>query len=113
MMRISPALNRMTRRFLYWETRKTGKGINFLIHPNELITEEDLHLKTEKRASNLIAYLLSDVLRRRLKQRNLGENAVQLFKREIAFWADKEYEFKRIKDYDAICFFGEIPGSVR
>ena len=100
MMRISPALNRMTRRFLYWETRKTDKGINFLIHPNELITEEDLHLKTEKRASNYVAYLLSDVLRRKLKQRNLGENAIQLFKREIEFWNNKDYEFKRIKDYD-------------
>lgn len=100
MMRISPFLNRMTRTFLYWETRKTGKGINFLIHPNELITEENLHLKTEKRASNYVAYLLSDVLRRRLKQRNLGEDAVRLFKREIEFWKNKEYEFKRIKDYD-------------
>ncbi len=100
MMRLSPALNRMTRRFLFWETRRTDKGINFLIHPNELITEEDLHLKTEKRAGNFFAYLLSDVLRRKLKQRNLGESAIQLFKREIAFWTDKEYEFIRIKDYD-------------
>ncbi|MBO7089198.1 MAG: polysaccharide deacetylase family protein [Lentisphaeria bacterium] len=100
MMRISPFLNRMTRTFLCWETRKTDKGINFLIHPNELITEEDLHLKTEKRASIHVAYLLSDVLRRRLKQRNLGESAVRLFEREIKFWKNKEYEFKRIKDYD-------------
>ena len=100
MMRISPFLNRMTRTFLYWETRSTSKGINFLIHPNELITEEDLHLKTERRASNYVAYLLSDVLRRRLKQKNLGPKAVQLFKQEIQFWNNKEYEFKRIKDYD-------------
>ena len=57
MMRISPFLNRMTRTFLCWETRKTDKGINFLIHPNELITEEDLHLKTEKRASNYAFHL--------------------------------------------------------
>ncbi len=101
MMRVSPFLNRITRTLLYWETRGTGKGINFLIHPNELITEEDLHLKTEKRASNFIAYLLSDVLRRKLKQRNLGESARQLFKQEILFWKDKDYEFKRIKDYDS------------
>ena len=100
MMRISPALNRMTRRFLSWETRNSVKGINFLIHPNELITEEDLHLKTEKRANNYIAYLLSDVLRRKLKQRNLGVDAIRLFKQEIDFWNKKEYEFKRIKDYD-------------
>ena len=101
MMRVSPFLNRVTRFLLYLETRNTNKGINFLIHPNELITEEDLHLKTEKRASNLVSYLLSDVLRRRLKQRNLGSEAILLFSREIEFWDKKEYIFKRIKDYDS------------
>ena len=100
MMRISPFLTGMTRTFLYWETKGTGKGINFLIHPNELIQEEDLHLKTEKRAGNYISYLLSDVLRRKLKQRNLGEDAIRLFTREIEYWNKKDYQFKRIKDYE-------------
>lgn len=100
LLRISPLLTRMTRTFLYWETRGSKKGINFLIHPNELITEEDLHLKTEKRASNYISYLLSDVLRRKLKQKNLGEAARLLFKQEIEFWKKKDYQFKRIKDYE-------------
>ena len=101
LLRISPALTAFTRNLLYLETKRTDKGINFLIHPNELITEEDLHLKTERRASNYISYLLSDVLRRKLKQRNLGPKAVRLFRREISFWSNKEYEFKRIKDYGA------------
>ena len=99
LLRISPALTTMTRRLLYWETKGTMKGINFLIHPNELITEENLHLKTEKRAGNYIAYLLSDVLRRKLKQRNLGKEAELLFRREIEFWNRKDYQFIRIKDY--------------
>ena len=97
-MRISPSLNAMTRRLLYWETRNTVKPINFLIHPNEVITEEDLHTKTQRRASNYIGYLLSDVLRRKLKQKNLGLDALNLFEREVLFWSDKKYEFKRIKD---------------
>jgi len=101
LLRISPALTAFTRNLLYLETRRTDKGINFLIHPNELITEEDLHLKTERRASNYISYLLSDVLRRKLKQKNLGPEAVRLFRREISFWSNKEYQFKRIKDYGA------------
>lgn len=102
MMRISPFLTKITRAFLYWETKDTGKGINFLIHPNELIMEEDYHLKTEKRAGTFIAYLLSDVLRRRLKQRNLGESASRLFEKEIVFWNNKDYQFKRIKDYECL-----------
>ena len=100
MMRVSPFLNKITRTLLYWETKGTGKGINFLVHPNELITEEDLHLKTEKRAGNFISYLFADVIRRRLKQRNLGEDAKALFEKEIDYWNNKEYQFKRIKDYD-------------
>ena len=97
-MRISPSLNAMTRRLLYWETRNTVKPINFLIHPNEVITEEDLHTKTQRRASSYIGYLLSDVLRRKLKQKNLGLDALNLFEKEVSFWFEKKYEFKRIKD---------------
>ena len=99
LLRISPFLTALTRDLLYLETKGTNKGINFLIHPNELIVEEDLHLKTERRAGNYVSYLLSDVLRRKLKQKNLGPEATRLFRREIAFWTKKEYEFKRIKDY--------------
>jgi len=71
-MRISPMLTRLTHTLLYWETKnkQSSRPINFLIHPNELLTEQNLHLKTERRASNFIAHLLSDVLRRKLKQRN-------------------------------------------
>lgn len=99
LLRISPFLTALTRDLLYLETKGTHKGINFLIHPNELIVEEDLHLKTERRAGNYVSYLLSDVLRRKLKQKHLGPEATRLFRREVAFWAKKEYEFKRIKDY--------------
>ncbi|MCR5818948.1 MAG: hypothetical protein K6F89_07620, partial [Prevotella sp.] len=97
-MRISPQLNALTRRLLYWETKNTKKPINFLIHPNEVITEENLHTKTQRRASSFIGYLLSDVLRRRLKQKNLGIDALHLFENEVKFWSNKEYTFKRIKD---------------
>lgn len=97
-MRISPFINSLTRRLLYIETRNTVKPINFLIHPNEVITEENLHTETQRRASSYIGYLLSDVLRRKLKQKNLGHDAFNLFEKEVKFWASKQYQFKRIKD---------------
>lgn len=99
-MRISPTLNALTRRLLYWETRNTVKPINFLIHPNEVITEENLHTETQRRASSYIGYLLSDVLRRKLKQKNLGLDALKLFEKEVSFWKSKQYEFKRIRDIE-------------
>ena len=80
------------------ETKNTNKPINFLIHPNEVITEENLHTKTQRRASNYIGYLLSDVLRRKLKQNNLGQAALDLFEKEVSFWSDKKYAFCRIRD---------------
>ena len=97
-MRISPSLNALTHQLLYLETKNTAKPINFLIHPNEVITEENLHTETQRRASSYIGYLLSDVLRRKLKQKNLGEKALELFEKEVSYWAQKEYTFGRIKD---------------
>lgn len=99
-MRVSPFVNVLTRKLLYFETKDTNKVINFLIHPNEIIIEENLHIKTQRRASSYIGYLLSDVLRRKLKQKNLGKNALILFEEEIKFWTRKEYVFKRIKDIE-------------
>ena len=99
-MRISPTLNALTRRLLYWETKNTSKPINFLIHPNEVITEENLHTETQRRASSYIGYLLSDVLRRKLKQKNLGKEALNLFEEEVKYWSNKKYKFRRIKDID-------------
>lgn len=101
-MRISPSLNALTRQLLYMETENTSKSINFLIHPNEVITEEDLHTKTQRRATSYIGYLLSDVLRRKLKQKNLGKDALSLFEEEVNFWDSKGYAFKRIKDIKVV-----------
>lgn len=97
-MRMAPALNRLMRHLLYWETKDTNKSINFLIHPNEVIMEEDLHRKIERRAKSYISYLLSDVLRHQLKLRNLGITALDLFEKEIIFWKKCNYEFGKIKD---------------
>lgn len=92
-MRVSPYITSMIRWCLYRETHNTNKVVNFLIHPNEVIYEEDLHLKTQRRADNYFSYLLSDVLRRKIKQKNLGLNALNIFEKEILFWKKKHYEF--------------------
>lgn len=98
LMRISPFLTKLTRYLLYLETQNSSRPINFLIHPNELIDEESLHTKAERRATNYVNYLLSDVLRKKLKRKNLGLNAMALYENEILFWKKKEYNFKMIKD---------------
>lgn len=98
-LRVSPQMTSLVRRLLYFETRNSSRAINFLIHPNELIEEDDLKLVIEKRSSSYIKYLLADVLRKKLKQNNLGLPAVGLYENEILFWQKQNYSFKTVKDH--------------
>jgi peptidoglycan-N-acetylglucosamine deacetylase len=97
-MRISPTLNQLTRYLLYFETKESTKPINFLIHPNELISEDSMGIKYERHKSNYIAHLLSDVLRNKMKRKNLGIDALNLYEKEIKFWDNNGYNFCTIKE---------------
>lgn len=97
-MRIAPILNRVTRRKLYWETLCNGRQFVFLTHPNEFIDEDRETDEIERRASNYLSYLLGDVIRHKLKVKNLGEKALPIFERELAFFQDKGFEFLTCKD---------------
>lgn len=98
-MRLSPALNRFTRQLLYCETLITGRPFNFLTHPNEFIDEDFEGGKLNRRASNPLSYFLGDVLRHRLKIKNLGEDALPIFERELRFFQNKEFNFVTCKKY--------------
>jgi peptidoglycan/xylan/chitin deacetylase (PgdA/CDA1 family) len=103
-MRIFSNINVLTRLLLYLETRNAkNKAINFLIHPNELILEDDLKQKGEKRSNNIVTHFLSDVLRKQMKKKNLGQKAADLFEKEIIFWKNKNYTFLTIRNYVELC----------
>lgn len=97
-MRIAPGLNRMTRRVLYWETCCNGRQFVFLTHPNEFIDEDWEGSKIERRANNYISYLLGDVLRHKLKVKNLGEKALPIFEKELSFFQKKGFEYITCKE---------------
>lgn len=97
-MRVAPYLSRLIRNLIYCETKDSEKVVNFLIHPIELILEPDLHEKLERRSKNIIAYLLSDIVRHHLKLRNLGTTAVRLFEKDLVFWQQHNYDFITIKE---------------
>ena len=97
-MRIAPALNRFTRSVLYGETLCNGRQFVFLTHPNEFIDEDWETTEIERRASNYLSYLLGDVLRHKLKVKNLGEKALPIYERELAFFQEKGFEFLTCKD---------------
>ena len=92
-MRIAPMLNRLTRRLLYCETLCNGRQFVFLTHPNEFIDEERETDEIQRRAKNYIAYLLGDVVRHKLKVKNLGEKALPIYEHELAFFKEKNFKF--------------------
>lgn len=92
-MRIAPGLNRVLRGALYLETRLTRRPFNFLTHPNEFIDEDQEGGGIERRGSNFLSYLLGDVIRHKLKVRNLGIAALPIFDRELAFFKARGFEF--------------------
>ncbi len=97
-MRIAPGLNRMTRQLLYWETLCNGRQFVFLTHPNEFIDEDWEGGKIQRRASNYFSYLMGDVLRHKLKVKNLGEKALPIFERELEFFQRKNFDFLTCRD---------------
>ena len=97
-MRIAPGVNRFTRRMLYWETLCNSRQFVFLTHPNEFIDEDQETTEIERRGSNYISYLLGDVIRHKLKVKNLGEKALPIYERELAFFQKKNFAFITCKD---------------
>ena len=98
-LRIFPRMTRLLRYLLYLENKRSAKPINFLFHPNEVIDESDEEQTFQKRAKNPISFILGDVIRSRLKIKNLGEKALTLLEKEITFFKDKNYQFTTLQEY--------------
>lgn len=98
-MRIFPFITNIQKRILNFETKINKKPIVFDIHPNEFIDESDEKRMITRRSNNIVSYLLQDVIRSRLKVRNLGKNAIPLFENQITYFINKGYKFISIKDY--------------
>lgn len=98
-LRIMPFLTKMTGKILQMESSRNGKPIVFLTHPNEFIDEEFEKEKIQRRSKSLISYLLGDVVRRKLKSRNLGTKAVPIYEKEIVSLLRKDFRFMTMSQY--------------
>lgn len=100
-MRISPhILTPITRRLLYWESKRKDMSISFLYHPSEAVQEIEEEYQPRHRAQSKIGYLLSDVLRAKVKLKNLNLNALNLLEKELQFWHNRGVEFKQIQQVE-------------
>jgi peptidoglycan-N-acetylglucosamine deacetylase len=98
-MRIAPSINRLTRHLLHLETKYNNRPFVFLTHPNEFIDEERDGTNITRRSSNYFSYLLGDLLRHKLKIKNLGKKCIPLFERELEFFKLNKYENLTCKSY--------------
>jgi peptidoglycan/xylan/chitin deacetylase (PgdA/CDA1 family) len=97
-MRVSPTVTRMLKRYLFKESEKTGKPIVFLFHPNECLDIGD-KVVTSRRTNNPITYVFADVIRHRLKLRNMGEAAIRSLDAILSEAKDFGFEFVSAKEY--------------
>jgi peptidoglycan/xylan/chitin deacetylase (PgdA/CDA1 family) len=98
-MRIFPSVSKIQRCILNFENKINKKPIVFDIHPNEFIDESDEKRVINKRSKNPVSYLFQDIIRSRLKVRNLGKKAVPLYESQISYFMEKGYKFSTIKNY--------------
>ena len=98
-MRIFPRLTSFQRKLIHAETKFNKKPVVFDIHPNEFIDESNEQRTIQKRSNNPINYLLKDLIRSKIKIKNLGQKAIPLYKNEIEFYKNKGYSFMTIKEY--------------
>jgi hypothetical protein len=97
-MRISPTITRYLQKYIFYEAMKTEKPVVFLFHPNECL---DISGKIEvnRRASGIVEYIFADVIRQKLKLKNLGEPSLKLLDDVLRSAKDAGFEFISAKEY--------------
>ena len=101
MMRISPTLNRTLERFLFHEAGKGEKPIVFLFHPVEALEVEGT-TETTRRSKSTFNYIFGDVIRQRMKLKNLGKRALLLHEEILKTGKQNDFEFISAKEYRRI-----------
>jgi len=99
-MRISPFVTKLLRKFLFFESEKTGKPVVFLFHPNECLPFNEI--STTRRTNNPIEYIFADLIRQRMKLRNLGAVSLKLLDEILCDALDYGFEFVSVRDFRRI-----------
>jgi peptidoglycan/xylan/chitin deacetylase (PgdA/CDA1 family) len=101
LMRISPFSIKIVRSLLNLENIIFKNPLLFLIHPNELIEEEIISKEINRRSKSYLGYLLGDVIRYKLKLKNLGGKAAPLLENQLQYISKRKYKFITTKElYD-------------
>ena len=72
--------------------------MHVLFHPNECLDAGD-RIEATRRTKNPIEYLFADLIRHKLKLKNLGMNAVKLMGKILTSASEDGFEFVSAGDY--------------
>jgi len=97
-MRISPPIIKLLKKCLFKESFQTGKPIVFLFHPNECLDMEAESIAT-RRTNNLIEYVFADLIRHKLKLKNMGNASLNLLDDLLKSAKDYGFEFVSSRQY--------------
>lgn len=100
-MRINPTTTAVLEKFIFKESKKTDKPVVFLFHPNECM-DYDLKFQINRRSSNLIEFIFADVIRHRLKMKNLGKPSLHYLEQIFKNATKEGFEFITIEEYRKI-----------
>lgn len=100
-MRVSPAILKLIEKIVFFESSKTQKPVVFLFHPNECLDAKP-GVVAARRAGNVIEYIFADVIRQRLKIKNLGVRAAELLDEVIMRAKNAGFEFMTVRGYSKL-----------
>jgi peptidoglycan/xylan/chitin deacetylase (PgdA/CDA1 family) len=100
-MRVSSIATKILQKVLFYESKKTEKPIVFLFHPNECL-DNNGEINNTRRTSNTIEYIFADVIRQKLKLKNLGEESLKLLDEILRSAQKYEFEFVSANDYQKL-----------
>ncbi|MEA1906481.1 MAG: hypothetical protein U9N12_05945 [Euryarchaeota archaeon] len=89
---------KLIEKIIFLESSKTRKPVVFRFHPNECLDAKPGAVAA-RRAGNLVEYIFADVIRPRLKVRNLGVRALELLDDVIIRAKNAGAEFMTVQEY--------------
>ena len=100
LMRSNNKIFKLLRLMLMYESVIRGTTINYYMHPTEFITETSNNdVYTNRRTKSWIQFVLADIIRRKIKLINLGENAKPLYEELLQYFIKRKFNAITMKDY--------------
>jgi peptidoglycan/xylan/chitin deacetylase (PgdA/CDA1 family) len=98
-LRINPTITRkIIGKLLFLESKITDRPVVFLFHPNECL--KPVNVTTTRRAKGTLEYLFADLLRQRMKLRNMGPVALKLLGDVLREAQEYGFEFPSAGEYE-------------